>query len=104
MGESDFKELFLFAAKAGSLEGYLFQRRKVEPLTNWIENIGRLYQDLPSSVKKEVNPALVPVLERILEYGAKVLEPGLREKVEQMLAAASAGSKAGKTRRASEAD
>ncbi len=85
------QEVFLFAAKAGALEGYLFRRRKVEPLTNWIDNISRMYRDLSPEVKKELDPVLVPVLQRTLEYGKRVLEPELKGKLEQMLLESSAG-------------
>jgi len=40
------QEIFLFAAKAGSLEGYLYSRRKVEPLDNWVNNLSRMYAAL----------------------------------------------------------
>jgi len=96
MEKAHYQELFLFAAKAGALEGYLFKRTKVEPLDNWIDNIGRMYQELPAAVRREVDPALIPVLKRILEYGQKVLESGLREKLEQMLMTSSAGLETGK--------
>ena len=96
MEQTQYRELFLFAAKAGALEGYLFNRRKVEPLDNWIDNIGRMYQELPTAVRREVDPVFTPVLKRILEYGERVLESGLREKLEQMLLASSAGLETGK--------
>ncbi len=96
MDKAEYQELFLFAAKAGGLEGYLFRRRKVEPLTNWIDNISKMYQDLSPAVKREVDPVFTPVLERILAYGKRVLETSLREKVEQMLLASSAGLKTNK--------
>ena len=91
MEKAQYRELFLFAAKAGALEGYLFRRRKVEPLDNWIDNMGRMYQELPAAVRREVDPVFTPVLERILGYGERVLESGLRGKLEQMLLASSAG-------------
>ena len=86
-----YRELFLFAAKAGALEGYLFKRRKAEPLDNWVDNISRMYQGLPAAVRREVDPVFTPVLERILEYGERVLESGLKGKLEHMLLASSAG-------------
>ena len=89
MKEGQYQELFLFAAKAGALEGYLFKRGEVEPLTNWIDNISRMYHALSPEVKREVDSVFTPVLNRILEYGERVLEPGLREKLEQMLLASS---------------
>jgi len=85
------QDVFLFAAKAGALEGYLFRRRKVEPLNNWIDNIGRMYHDLSPEVKKELNPVFVPVLKRILEYGKRVLEAELKGKLERLLLESSAG-------------
>jgi len=91
MERAQYRELFLFAAKAGALEGYLFKRRKVEPLGNWVDNISRMYHELPSVVRQEVDPVLAPVLERILEYGGRVLEPGLRAKLEHLLRVSSAG-------------
>jgi hypothetical protein len=81
----EYKEVFLFAAKVGSLEGYLFERESVEPLTNWVDNVSRMYSDLPSEMKKELAADLVPVLKRVLEYGGKMLEAGLKEKLEQVL-------------------
>lgn len=82
--------VFLFAAKAGALEGYLFERTDVEPLTNWIDNIVRMFYDLSPEVRKELAPVLVPVLERTLKYGKDVLEPALKEKLEQILQESSA--------------
>jgi hypothetical protein len=88
MTKLEYQELFLFAAKVGALEGYLFNRRKVEPLTNWITHISEMYQDLSPAVKREINPELVTVLQRVLEYGGKLLEPALKEKIEQIPGAA----------------
>ncbi len=85
MSTSDYQEFFLFAAKAGALEGYLFKRRKVELLTVWVDNIDKMYHSLSPEVKKEVDPVFTPVLKRILSYGARTLEPEQREKVEQMI-------------------
>ncbi len=89
MNESNYRELFLFAAKAGSLEGYLFHRRKVEPLTVWVNNIDMMYRGLPAEVKKQVNPELAEVLGRVLSYGGSRIEPELKEKLEALRAATS---------------
>ena len=89
MSKEEYHELFLFAAKVGSLEGYLFERSKVEPLSDWLNNIDKMYHGLSSAVKAEVAQVLTPVLKRILEYGEKTLEPGLREKVDKLLREAS---------------
>ena len=85
MSALDYQEFFLFAAKAGALEGYLFKRRKVEPLTVWVDNIDKMYHSLAPEIKKEVDPVFTPVLKRILSYGARTLESEQREKVEQMI-------------------
>ncbi len=90
MNKTQYQELFLFAAKTGALEGYLFKRDEVETLDNWVDNLTKMYQALPPAVKREVDPVLTPVLRRILEYGEKMLKPGLREKLEQILVASSA--------------
>jgi hypothetical protein len=82
-------ELFRFAAKAGSLEGYLFQRDKVEPLADWIGNIDRMYRSLPRSLQQDIKTEFREVLQKALEYGDKVLEPSLRKKLEKLLSDAS---------------
>jgi len=91
MEKTQYQELFLFAAKAGSLEGYLFKRGEVEPLDDWIDNINRMYYELSATVRREVNPALTTVLKRALDYGEGTLKAGLREKLEQILLKSSAG-------------
>jgi hypothetical protein len=85
-------EFFRFAAKAGSLEGYLFKRDKVEPLSDWIGNIEKMYQALPASVKKDIREDFRGVLQRILEYGDRVLEAELKEKLNNLLKAVQKGS------------
>ncbi len=84
------QEVFLFAAKIGSLEGHLYHRRKVEPLANWVDNISRMYRNLSPEVKEELAPVLIPILIRAMEYGRRVLEPENREKLQEMLNEASA--------------
>ena len=48
MGE--YEELFKFAAKAGALEGYLYEREKVEPLDNWVSNLEKMHASLPDKI------------------------------------------------------
>ncbi len=91
MEKEQYRELFFFAAKAGSLEGYLFHREELEPLEDWVGNIAQMYQELPDAIKKEINPSLTTVLKRALEYGDGVLKAELKQKLEQLLATASAG-------------
>lgn len=85
MGE--YEELFKFAAKAGALEGYLYERERVEPLYNWVGNIERMYANLPDSVKKDIRSEFSGVLTRALIYGEKVLEEEIRTKLDNLLSA-----------------
>lgn len=78
-------ELFKFAAKAGSLEGYLFQRDKVEPLADWIGNIDMMYCSLPPSLQQDIKTEFREVLQKALKYGDKVLKAELRRKLEKLL-------------------
>jgi hypothetical protein len=88
MNVGDCMELFLFASKAGALEGYLYERAKTEPLTNWIDNIDNMYRGLPDSVKNEINEVYVLVLRKILQYGENVLDDLLKKKLKLMLSLA----------------
>lgn len=85
MGE--YEALFKFAAKAGSLEGYLYEREKVEPLDNWVSNIERMYASLPDNVKEDIRNEFSNVLRKILTYGGKVLEEGIITKLNNLLSA-----------------
>ena len=85
MGE--YKELFEFAAKAGALEGYLYERVKVEPLDNWVSNIEKMYASLPDNVKEDVRDEFSNVLRRILTNGGKVLEDGIIARLNKILSA-----------------
>ncbi len=89
---SEYSEFFKFAAKVGSLEGYLFKRDEAEPLTNWVGNIEKMYQGLPAAVRKDVKEELQAVLQKILEYGDRVLEPGLKQTLSKLLKTVQTGS------------
>ena len=82
-----YEESFKFAAKAGSLEGYLFHREKgeIEPLSNWVGNIENIYRNLPDEVKEDIREEFGLVLNRILTYGENVLEDEIRSKLSQLL-------------------
>ncbi len=83
MGENE--ELFRFAAKSGALEGYLYEREKVEPLHNWVGNIEKMYASLPDSVKRDIRNEFSGVLTRTLTYGGKVLEEEVITKLNNLL-------------------
>ena len=82
----EYLKLFKFAAKAGSLEGYLYERQKVEPLDNWVNNIEKMYANLPDNVKKDIGDELAIVLKRSLKYGEKVLEKEIKTRLTNLLA------------------
>ena len=84
MGE--YENVFKFAAKAGSLEGYLFQRPQVESLDNWIDNILTSYSELPQKVREEINHELCYVLGRALIHGAQTLNSDQMTKIKGLLA------------------
>ncbi len=83
MGE--YETLFKLAAKAGALEGHLYEREKVEPLDNWVSNIERIYASLPDNAKKEIRNEFSDVLTRTLTYGEKVLEEEIRARLNNLL-------------------
>ena len=82
-----YEELFKFAAKAGALEGYLYEREKVEPLYDWVSNMERMYAGLPDNVKEDIRNEISSVLTRTLTYGGKVLEEEIRTKLNNLLLA-----------------
>ena len=83
MGE--YEALFKFAAKIGALEGYLYEREKIEPLYDWVSNIERMYTSLPDNVKKDISNELRGVLTRSLNYGEKVLEKEIKTRLNDLL-------------------
>lgn len=83
MGE--YEELFKFAAKVGALEGYLYEREKIESLNNWVSNIERMYISLSDDIKADVRNEFKKVLTKILTYGEKVLEEEIRTRLNNLL-------------------
>jgi hypothetical protein len=82
-----YEELFKFAAKAGSLEGYLYERERVESLDDWVSNIERMYASLPDNAKEDIRDEFRSVLKRTLDYGGKVLEEDIRTRLNHLLSA-----------------
>lgn len=83
MGE--YEEFFKFAAKAGALEGYLYEREKVEPLDDWVSNIEKMYAGLPDDIKGEMRGEFGSVLTRISTYGERVLGNEMRKRLDNLL-------------------
>jgi hypothetical protein len=79
-----YEELFKFAAKAGSLEGYLYEREAIEPLSNWVGNLETMYANLPEEVKAQIRKELSGVLERTLNYGGIRLEGEIRTRLDNL--------------------
>lgn len=79
------KQLFLFAAKVGSLEGYLYKRDKLDMLDDWVSNIINLYHGLPSQMGNDIRVDLRVVLARILTYGAETMDTKLKTKIGELL-------------------
>jgi hypothetical protein len=61
-----FAQLYEFAASAGALEGYVYQREDVDikALTNWIANLKTAYGLLPQEVLQEVQLSINQTLGR----------------------------------------
>ena len=83
MGE--YEEFFKFAAKAGALEGYLYEREKVEPLDDWVSNIEKMYAGLSDDIKGEIRGEFGSVLTRISTYGERVLGNEMRKRLDNLL-------------------
>ena len=79
-----YEALFKFAAKAGSLEGYLYEREKIEPLSNWVSNLETMYASLPEEVKDQIRNEFSTVLERTLNYGGTRLEEEIRTRLNNL--------------------
>ena len=82
---SELAQLFLFAAKAGSLEGYVYRRDEADSLDNWVDNILKMYDQLPDRVKKEIAPELKVVLGRTLSRSGKGLDSKNRTRLAELL-------------------
>ena len=79
--------IFKFAAKAGALEGYLYEREKLEPLDNWVANIDAMYRSLPDGVKDDIKEEFGVVLRRTLTCGAEVLDEEIKTKLNNLVLA-----------------
>lgn len=84
---NEYKELFLFAAKAGALEGYLYNREKAKLLDDWVSNIEKMYAHLPESVKEGIRDEFGSVLKNTLTYGGKILEEDIKARLNNLLSA-----------------
>ena len=83
MGE--YLEFFKFAAKAGALEGYLYERKEVESLDCWVNNIEKMYASLPENVKADIRDEFRDVINRTLKYGDSVLNEEIKERLNNLV-------------------
>jgi hypothetical protein len=84
------RDLFIFSAKVGCLEGYLYERRDadISTLPNWVGNIENLYRNLPAEIRKDFVEDYKNILEKILQSSEKILkkEDGVLTKLRSMIA------------------
>jgi hypothetical protein len=64
-----YKKVYDFAAKAGSLEGYVYPRERVEVsyLPRWSDNLVEQYRDLPPEVREEFQSLCDETLGRTIQ-------------------------------------
>ena len=64
-----YKQVYDFAAKAGSLEGYVYPGGKPDPtyLPAWSDNLVNLYNSLPPDVRDEIQGACDETLGRTIQ-------------------------------------
>lgn len=55
-----YREIFEFAASAGALEGYAFEKNHLEgsELDDWIHNLVKQYQGFPSEIRENFQGSL----------------------------------------------
>jgi hypothetical protein len=63
-----YSKIYEFAASAGALEGYVYQKDKGDmvPLTNWVENLVGAYNHLPSEALDEFQSSLDQTIGRAI--------------------------------------
>ena len=82
-----YEALFNFAAKAGALEGYVYEREKLEPLDNWVANIEKMHASLADDIKRDIRNEFRSVLTRTISYGEKFLNDEIKAKLNNLLLA-----------------
>jgi len=64
-----YKKVYDFAAKAGSLEGYVYPRERVDVsyLSGWSDHLVEQYRDLPPEVREEFQSLCDQTLGRTIQ-------------------------------------
>ena len=67
--ETVFKAIYEFAASAGALEGYVYQKTRLDggSLDNWVSNLVKQYRDLPEDVCSSFQGSLDRTLGRAVQ-------------------------------------
>jgi len=70
-----YKDLYDFAAKAGSLEGYVYPKGKVDMsyLARWSDNLVKQYRDLPPEAREEIQSQCNETLGRAIQSLVPIL-------------------------------
>jgi hypothetical protein len=84
-----YSKIYEFAASAGALEGYVYQKDKVdmEALTNWVENLVAAYNHLPSEALDEFQSSLDQTIGRAIRSLSSALgrEHEILQKLESIV-------------------
>jgi hypothetical protein len=74
---AQFRDVYEFAAKAGSLEGYVYPKDMDQTyLLPWTENLVNLYNTLPPAVQQEIQAGCNETLGRTIQALLPVLGEG----------------------------
>lgn len=70
-----YKDIYDFAAKAGSLEGYVYPKEKVDTnyLSRWSDNLIKQYQGLPHEARVEIQSQCDQTLGRAIQSLVPIL-------------------------------
>lgn len=71
-------DVYDFAARAGALEGYVYQRDKLDPgsLLRWVDHLVKGYQSLPPEVRKEFQDLCDGTIGRAIQSLLTVIDEG----------------------------
>lgn len=67
--ETVYKAIYEFAASAGALEGYVYQKTTLDAgsLDNWVSNLVKQYHDLPEDMRSSFQDSLDRTLGRAVQ-------------------------------------
>jgi hypothetical protein len=70
-----YTKIYEFAASVGALEGYVYQKEKIdtEALPKWVDNLLAAYEHLPSEVLDEFQSSLDQTIGRAIKSLASLL-------------------------------